>query len=143
LFLLINVDILYYFLQGSFVIFGRQDILTTTIGTEEHPGRVRTAGFGVGVRQYFGSAAHSSSFVNPGMMEQLARIRDELRREFEQKLESMGISQQYTPLLEDVLVPTRGELPQRRVVLFRTRRRTQTLIFHISVSCLFEVLLVW
>ena len=41
--------------QGNFVSQGRRDILTTTTGTKEHPGRVRTAGFGVGVRQYFGS----------------------------------------------------------------------------------------
>ena len=33
--------------QGSFVIQERQDILTTALGTEEHPGRVRTAGYGV------------------------------------------------------------------------------------------------
>ena len=50
--------------QGSFVIQGRQDILTTVLGTEEHPGRVRTAGYGVGVRQYFGSAPRSSSSQN-------------------------------------------------------------------------------
>ena len=39
---------------------GRKDILTTAIGTEEHPGRVWTAGYGVGVRQYFGSAPRST-----------------------------------------------------------------------------------
>jgi len=37
--------------QGSFVPQGRQDILTIALGTEEHPGRVRTDGYGVGVRQ--------------------------------------------------------------------------------------------
>jgi len=46
--------------QGNSVIQGRQDILTTALGTEEHPGRVRTARYGVGVRQYFCSAPRSS-----------------------------------------------------------------------------------
>jgi len=41
--------------QGNFVSQDRRDILTTAIGIEEHLGRVRTTGFGVGVRQYFGS----------------------------------------------------------------------------------------
>jgi len=35
--------------QRSFVCQGRQDILIAAIGTEEHLGRVRTAGFGMGV----------------------------------------------------------------------------------------------
>jgi len=41
--------------QGSFVPQGRQDILTTTLGTKANLGRVHTVGYGVGVRQYFGS----------------------------------------------------------------------------------------
>jgi len=67
-----NVDILYYFYRidwwssfhKSFIIKGRQDILTTTIGIEEHLGRVWTAGFSVVVRQYFGLAPRSSSSQN-------------------------------------------------------------------------------
>jgi len=50
--------------QGSLVIQGRQDILTTALGTEEYPGRVRTTGYGVGVRQYFGSTPRSTSSQN-------------------------------------------------------------------------------
>ena len=50
--------------QGSFVIQGRQYILTTALGTEEHPSRVRIAGYSVGVRQYFGSVPRSSSSQN-------------------------------------------------------------------------------
>ena len=41
--------------QGRFVYQGTQDILIVAIGTKDHPSRVRTAGFGVGVRQYFRS----------------------------------------------------------------------------------------
>jgi len=47
--------------EGSFVTQGRQDILLVVIGKEEHPGRVRTAGYGVGVRQFFSLAPRSSS----------------------------------------------------------------------------------
>jgi len=51
--------------QGNFVSQGRRDILTTAIGTEEHPGRVRTAGLGVGVRQYFGSCPLPNTSAAP------------------------------------------------------------------------------
>nr|KYP62103.1 hypothetical protein KK1_016627 [Cajanus cajan] len=40
--------------QGSFVIDGRQDILNTALGRLEHPGRVRTAGVGTPISQYYG-----------------------------------------------------------------------------------------
>ncbi|KAL5194055.1 Acyl-coenzyme A oxidase 4, peroxisomal [Glycine soja] len=46
--------------QGSFVPHGRQDVLTATIGHLEHPGRVRAAGAGVTIKQYFGSAPRMS-----------------------------------------------------------------------------------
>jgi len=44
------------------------------IGTEEHPGRVRTTCFGVGVRQYFGSVYRPSFSTNANqqMMDELA-----------------------------------------------------------------------
>ena len=54
--------------QGSFVPHGRQDVLTTAIGRPKHPGRVRVAGVGVTIKQYFGSAprtSHSSSSLPP------------------------------------------------------------------------------
>jgi len=46
--------------QGSLVPHGRQDVLTTAIGRPEHPGRVRAAGAGVTIKQYFGSAPRTS-----------------------------------------------------------------------------------
>jgi len=46
--------------QGSFVPHGRQDVLTATIGHLEHPGRVRAAGAGVTIKQYFGLAPRMS-----------------------------------------------------------------------------------
>ena len=42
--------------QGSFIPHGRQDVLTTTIGRPEHPGRVRAARAKVTIKQYFRSA---------------------------------------------------------------------------------------
>ena len=60
--------------QGSFVPKGRDDILTVAIGTEEHLGRVRTTGFGVGVRQYFISVSRPSFSTNVSqqMIDQVA-----------------------------------------------------------------------
>jgi len=46
--------------HGSFVPHGRQDVLTAAIGWPEHPGRVRAAGAGVTIRQYFGPAPRTS-----------------------------------------------------------------------------------
>ncbi|KAH1239010.1 hypothetical protein GmHk_08G023546 [Glycine max] len=45
---------------GSFVPHGRQDVLAAAIGRLEHPGRVRAAGAGVTIKQYFGSAPRTS-----------------------------------------------------------------------------------
>ena len=94
---------------------------------------MRTAGYGVGVRQYFGSAPCSRSSQNVNIMDKIYRLkdeltsqieeksesriqeklrdklRDELRIEFDEKLESMRISQQHTPLQEGVVLPTRGK----------------------------------
>ena len=84
----------------------KQDIMTTTIGTEEHPGCVRTTGFGVGVSQFFGSASRSSSSATPTTQDQIAKMKEELERELreeiiremEQIVESMGMTQQHNPM---------------------------------------------
>jgi len=90
---------LYYFLhdsiieqnsQGSFVSLGRCEISTTAIDTEEHPGRVRTAGFGVEVRQYFGSAPRSRTFVNPQMIKELvAQLAHRLKPKLTQQIRAL------------------------------------------------------
>ncbi|KAL5165749.1 hypothetical protein HKD37_18G050824 [Glycine soja] len=54
--------------QGSFVAHGRQDVLTVSLGRPEHPGRVRAAGAGVTIKQYFGPSprtSHMSSSMAP------------------------------------------------------------------------------
>ncbi|KAH1229250.1 hypothetical protein GmHk_10G029043 [Glycine max] len=66
--------------QGSFVPYGHQDVLTAAIGRPEHPGRVRAAGAGVTIKQYFGSTprmSRSSSSLPPEELQQLTQqIRD-------------------------------------------------------------------
>ena len=73
---------------------------------------------GVGVRQFFGSTPRSSSYKKASLKDDIARLReelrselryelrsefkDELRREMSQQLESIGISQQHTPVHEHV-----------------------------------------
>ncbi|KAL5170543.1 hypothetical protein HKD37_11G032230 [Glycine soja] len=55
--------------QGSFVPHGCQDVLAAAIGRPEHPGRVRAAGAGVTIKQYFGSAPWTSptDLANQGL----------------------------------------------------------------------------
>ena len=82
--------------------------MTIVLGTEEHPGHVRTVGYGVGVRQYFENYQRQNTTqttpITPEMMEQLtqmikAQIADELRCEFDQRWQSM--SQQHNVEQED------------------------------------------
>ncbi|KAL5124554.1 hypothetical protein HKD37_02G004934 [Glycine soja] len=66
------------------------DVLTTAIGRPEHPGRVRTAGAGVTIKQYFGSAprtSRSSSSLPPKELQQLTQqIRDQLEESITEKV---------------------------------------------------------
>jgi len=43
--------------QGGFIPEGHHDILAAVIGRPEHPGRLRGAGLGVGIRQFLGSSS--------------------------------------------------------------------------------------
>ncbi|KAH1253410.1 hypothetical protein GmHk_04G010081 [Glycine max] len=91
--------------QGSFVPHGRQDVLTAAIGRPEHPGRVRAAGVGVTIKQYFGSApwtSHSSSSLPPEELQQLAQqIRDQLEESITEKSQkqSQGLALPPEPLV--------------------------------------------
>lgn len=40
--------------KGEITLSGRKDLLTTALGTKEHAGRVRGAGIGVTITEYFG-----------------------------------------------------------------------------------------
>ncbi|KAH1229181.1 hypothetical protein GmHk_10G029001 [Glycine max] len=76
--------------QGSFVPHGRQDVLAAAIGRPEHPGRVRAAGAGVTIKQYFGSAPwtfHNASSLPPDELQQLTQqIRDQLEESITEKV---------------------------------------------------------
>ncbi|KAH1253905.1 hypothetical protein GmHk_04G010453 [Glycine max] len=76
--------------QGSFVPHGRQDVLTAAIGRPEHPGRVRAAGAGVTIKQYFGLApqtSRSSSSLPPEELQQLTQqIRDQLEESITERV---------------------------------------------------------
>ncbi|KAH1265199.1 hypothetical protein GmHk_01G000954 [Glycine max] len=66
------------------------DVLTTAIGCPEHLGRVRVAGAGVTIKQYFGSAprtSRSSSSLPPEELQQLTQqIRDQLEESITEKV---------------------------------------------------------
>ncbi|KAH1227804.1 hypothetical protein GmHk_10G027949 [Glycine max] len=76
--------------QGSFVPHGRQDVMAAAIGRPEHPGRVRAAGAGVTIKQYFGSAprtSHNASSLPPDELQQLTQqIRDQLEESITEKV---------------------------------------------------------
>ena len=58
--------------QGSFVPYGRQDLLTAAFGWLEHLGRVCAVGAGVTINQYFGLApriSRTSSSMAPKELE--------------------------------------------------------------------------
>ena len=62
---------------------GRDDILNTAIGKPEHPGRVRVAGTGVTISQYFGpTLRYSTTSSNSITLEQLDEIIDNLQQEW-------------------------------------------------------------
>ncbi|KAL5128546.1 hypothetical protein HKD37_14G040774 [Glycine soja] len=60
--------------QGSFIPHGHQDVLTAAIRRPEHPGHVRAAGFGVTIKQYFGSAPWTSRSSSSLPLEELQQL---------------------------------------------------------------------
>ncbi|KAL5128623.1 hypothetical protein HKD37_14G040834 [Glycine soja] len=66
------------------------DVLAAAIGRPEHPGRVRAAGAGVTIKQYFGLAprtSRSASSLPPDELQQLTQqIRDQLEQSITEKV---------------------------------------------------------
>ena len=60
--------------KGSFVPYGRQDLLTAAIGRSKHPSCVRAAGFGVTIKQYFGSVPRTSCSSSSLAPEELKKL---------------------------------------------------------------------
>jgi len=108
--------------QGTFAPCGCNDILNVALGRPEHPRRVRVAGYGVGIRSYFGPSSHSkeqsSSQPTQEYLLQLCEqikveVTQELReslmeefnvrleREFEKRREGLGLSHQPPTMVED------------------------------------------
>ena len=75
--------------QGTFVPHGRDDILNTAIGKKDHPGRVRTAGYGVGIRKFFGLAAKPSQSSTAVPSQQYEQMKEQIRHELRDELEQM------------------------------------------------------
>ncbi|KAL5172413.1 hypothetical protein HKD37_16G045177 [Glycine soja] len=76
--------------QGSFVPHGRDEILNTTIGKLEHPGRVRAAGSVMTLTQFYGRATRTSSSSSATLMQQqwvdiIGNIKEQVRNEYEEQ----------------------------------------------------------
>ncbi|KAL5153460.1 TMV resistance protein N [Glycine soja] len=82
--------------QGSFVAHGHHDVLNAVIGRLEHPGRVRAAGAGITIKQYFGSAPRtsctSSSMAPEDLQHLTQQIRDQLEDSITKKMQSQGLA---------------------------------------------------
>ena len=72
--------------QGSFVPRGRQDVLIAAIGCPEHRGRVRAAGAGVTIKQYFGSAPRTSHISSSLPPEELQLLTQQIRGQLEESI---------------------------------------------------------
>jgi len=70
--------------QGSFVPHGRQDVLAAAIGRPEHPRRMRAAGAGVTIKQYFGSAPWTSHNASSLPLDELQQLTQQIRDQLEE-----------------------------------------------------------
>ncbi|KAH1264963.1 hypothetical protein GmHk_01G000758 [Glycine max] len=84
---------------GSFVPHGRQDVLTAAIGRPEHPGRVRAAGAGVTIKQYFGPAPRTSRSSSSLPPEELQQLTQQIRDQLEESITEKGLALPPNPLV--------------------------------------------
>ncbi|KAL5141535.1 hypothetical protein HKD37_09G024861 [Glycine soja] len=85
--------------QGSFVPHGRQDVLAAAIGRPEHPGRVRAAGAGVTIKQYFGSAPRTSRNASSLPPDELHQLTQQIRNQLEESITEKGHAVPPEPLV--------------------------------------------
>ena len=73
--------------QGSFRPSGKMDILSTTIGKDDHPGRVIGESKTVGLTEYFGRASRTvkQSQLSP---EDLSQLDSQIEARLEVRLEA-------------------------------------------------------
>lgn len=85
--------------EGTFSPFGRNDVLSTALGTEEHPGRVRAAGKGVTINKYFDKQHRDrSQYVRKSELdrmvdERVAAAREAMLADFRAELSKFSIPQ--------------------------------------------------
>ncbi|KAL5177476.1 hypothetical protein HKD37_08G023235 [Glycine soja] len=121
--------------QGSFVPHGRDDILNTVIGRPEHTGRVRVAGSGMTISQYYGRASRGSSSSSTSITQQqladiigclkekwrneiIRNLKEEVRHEIEEENSTKGsnVETDVNPSGEEHygrVIPTMGLYVQR------------------------------
>ncbi|KAL5159465.1 hypothetical protein HKD37_15G043776 [Glycine soja] len=62
------------------------DVLAVAIGRPEHPGRVRAAGAGVTIKQYFGSAPRTSRSASSLPLDELQQLTQQIRDQLEESI---------------------------------------------------------
>ena len=72
------------------------------IGTPEHPGRVRVAGRGVGIRQYFGAPPVATPSLRQLNEEEFESLKQQIRKEIRDEV--------YSDLKAELLSSMRAEL---------------------------------
>ncbi|KAH1210058.1 hypothetical protein GmHk_15G044433 [Glycine max] len=92
--------------KGSFVPHGRQDILNTAIGRPDHGGRVRAAGSGVTITQYYGRASRTCSSSSTSISQQqldevVARLREDMTGQIREELRTQIKEELRTQLEEE------------------------------------------
>lgn len=84
--------------KGLITPTGREDILSLALEKDEHPGRLRGVGFGVGIKEYYGSTQQTCSSSQQEVIElktQMAEMQRkmEIFEKYFKHMESQGSSQ--------------------------------------------------
>ncbi|GAU41485.1 hypothetical protein TSUD_239610 [Trifolium subterraneum] len=88
--------------KGTFVPKGLDDILKNALGTSEHGGRIRGAGRGATISNFFGRSSRSTPNIN--VTEQLSQLETKLKADFEEKLvvERQLMQQSFMEILKSI-----------------------------------------
>ncbi|KAH1202944.1 hypothetical protein GmHk_17G049284 [Glycine max] len=94
--------------QRSFVPHGRQDVLTAAIERPEHLRRVRAAGAGVTIKQYFGSVPQASRSSSSLPLEELQQLTQQIRDQLEESITENVMRQLMASFSQIPRVRTKG-----------------------------------
>ncbi|KAL5172379.1 Cytochrome P450 CYP736A12 [Glycine soja] len=133
----------------------RIDLLTAAIGRPEHPGRVRAAGAGITIKQFFGLAPQTSRSSSSMAPEELEQLTQQIRDQLEESI-TKNVTRQLIPscnhrynhrdlhclwslrLVPQLLVST------QRVVVLIPHRPIQTWVTQTNAGCTSKkILLAW